>query len=91
MLAGAFGSYINPENAKILGLIPEVPIEKIHLVGNTALSGAKMALISKEVRETAKRLAREIRYVELCVAPEFESEFVNSLFIPYRNKHQTNN
>lgn len=82
-IAGAFGNYINPENAKVLGLIPDIPVEKIRLVGNTALSGAKMALISKEARETAVRLSKKIRYVELIVAPEFETEFVNSLYIPY--------
>nr|MDO8079151.1 ASKHA domain-containing protein [Candidatus Freyarchaeota archaeon] len=84
-IAGAFGSYINPESAKFLGLIPDIPTEKITFAGNTALAGAKMALISKDVRKTARRLSRWIRYVELMAEPGFKSEFVKSNLIPYKN------
>ncbi|MFB0561885.1 MAG: ASKHA domain-containing protein [Candidatus Lokiarchaeia archaeon] len=83
-IAGAFGNYINPESAKFLGLIPDIPTEKISFVGNTALAGAKMALVSKVVRKTAQRLSRWIRYVELMAEPGFQREFINSTLIPYR-------
>lgn len=84
-IAGAFGSYINPESAKFLGLIPDIPTEKITFAGNTALAGAKMALLSRDVRKTARRLSRWIRYVELMAEPSFKSEFVKSNLIPYKN------
>jgi uncharacterized 2Fe-2S/4Fe-4S cluster protein (DUF4445 family) len=84
-IAGAFGSYINPESAKFLGLIPDIPTEKITFAGNTALAGAKMALTSRDVRKTARRLSRWIRYVELMAEPGFKSEFVKSNLIPYKN------
>jgi uncharacterized 2Fe-2S/4Fe-4S cluster protein (DUF4445 family) len=84
-IAGAFGNYINPESAKFLGLIPDIPTEKITFAGNTALAGAKMALISREVRKTAQRLSRWIRYVELMAEPNFQREFVKSTLIPYRH------
>jgi len=84
-IAGAFGNYINPESAKFLGLIPDIPIEKITFAGNTALAGAKMALLSREVRKTAQRLSRWIRYVELMAEPNFQREFVKSTLIPYRH------
>lgn len=87
-IAGAFGNYINPESAKFLGLIPDIPTEKISFVGNTALAGAKMALVSKDVRKTAQRLARWIRYVELMAEPGFQREFINSTMIPYRRLDQ---
>ncbi|MFX0097532.1 MAG: ASKHA domain-containing protein [Candidatus Hodarchaeota archaeon] len=83
-IAGAFGNYLNPESAKFLGLIPDIPIDKISFVGNTALSGAKMALLSKEVRSVARRLSKSIEYVELTAEPDFKQEFVDSLFIPHR-------
>jgi len=51
LIAGTFGTYINPENAKMMGLFPDIPTERIKFVGNTALSGAKMALISTDARK----------------------------------------
>ncbi|MEM2135218.1 MAG: ASKHA domain-containing protein [Candidatus Jordarchaeaceae archaeon] len=84
-IAGAFGNYIDPESAKFLGLIPDIPTEKITFAGNTALAGAKMALLSREVRKTAQRLSRWIRYVELMAEPNFQREFVKSTLIPYRH------
>ena len=85
LIAGAFGSYINPESAKLIGLVPDVPTEKIKSVGNTALTGAKMALISREARKTAETLSKKIRYLELTVDPDFRSEFANAMFIPHKD------
>jgi len=84
-IAGAFGRYINPESARFIGLIPDVPTEKISFVGNTAISGAKMALTSKEMRETAQMLSMNIRYIELMAVQDFRKEFINSIFLPYRD------
>jgi uncharacterized 2Fe-2S/4Fe-4S cluster protein (DUF4445 family) len=81
-MAGAFGNYINPVNAKVIGLIPDVPAEKIKFVGNTAVSGAKMALISEETRQAAESLIKIIRYHELAADPDFNSEFINAISIP---------
>jgi len=85
LIAGAFGAYINPENAKLIGLLPDIPTERIKFVGNTALSGAKMTLISTEARKTAEMLSRRIRYIELASDPEFSSEFADAMFIPHKN------
>jgi uncharacterized 2Fe-2S/4Fe-4S cluster protein (DUF4445 family) len=85
LIAGAFGSYINPENAKRIGLVPDVPTKKIKSVGNTALTGAKMALISRKARETAETLSKRVRYVELTVDPDFSSEFAGAMFIPHKD------
>jgi len=84
-IAGAFGNYINPENAKFIGLVPDVPTEKIKFVGNTAVTGAKMALISREARETAETLSRRIRYLELAIDPDFSQEFTYALVIPHKD------
>ncbi len=84
-LAGAFGSYINPESAKLIGLVPDVPTEKIKFVGNTALTGTKMALISQEARKIADKLSNRIRFLELSVDPDFSSEFANAMFIPHKD------
>jgi uncharacterized 2Fe-2S/4Fe-4S cluster protein (DUF4445 family) len=84
MIAGAFGNYINPKNAKTIGLVPDVPIERIKFLGNTAIMGAKMALVSKEARLQANRISRNVRYLELSVDPDFRSEFASALYIPHR-------
>jgi uncharacterized 2Fe-2S/4Fe-4S cluster protein (DUF4445 family) len=80
-IAGAFGNYINPENAKVIGLIPNVPTEKIKFVGNTAVMGAKMALISKEMRKKAELISKKIRYLELAKDQDFNQEFFKALLL----------
>lgn len=85
LIAGSFGSYINPENAKLIGLVPDVPAEKIKFVGNTALAGAKMALISVEARQTAETISRRTRYLELAIDPAFQQEFADAMFIPHKD------
>jgi uncharacterized 2Fe-2S/4Fe-4S cluster protein (DUF4445 family) len=82
-IAGAFGNYINPKNAKLIGLIPDVPIQRIKFVGNTAVIGAKMWLISKEARQTAEMLSKKIRYIELAIDPNFSKEFFSAMSIPH--------
>lgn len=85
LIAGSFGSYIDPENAKLIGLVPDVPVEKIKFVGNTALTGAKMALISVEARQTAETISKRTRYLELATDPAFQQEFADAMFIPHRD------
>jgi uncharacterized 2Fe-2S/4Fe-4S cluster protein (DUF4445 family) len=65
LLAGAFGSYIRRESAVAIGLLPELPLERIRSVGNAAGSGAQLALLSVPLREKAERIAREAGYVEI--------------------------
>jgi uncharacterized 2Fe-2S/4Fe-4S cluster protein (DUF4445 family) len=80
-IAGAFGSYLSPENAKEIGMIPDIPSERISLVGNTAVEGARMMLISKRMRDEAERIAEEIRYVELSNDPDFLKEYPRALYL----------
>lgn len=85
LIAGAFGEHLNPENAKLIGLVPNLPTEKIRFVGNTAITGSKMALISRGAREQAEKLAKTVKYLELSVDPLFRSEFTSALFIPHKD------
>ncbi|MEM1581664.1 MAG: ASKHA domain-containing protein [Candidatus Bathyarchaeia archaeon] len=82
-IAGAFGSYINPESARTIGMYPEIPLNKVCIVGNAAGTGARMALISKSIREKAEEISRRVRYIELGAEPEFQAEFLNSHFMPH--------
>ncbi len=82
MLAGSFGTYINPESARIVGLVPPVPVERIKAVGNTASEGAKMALMSFREREIAFELPRFVEYIELSGAVDFNDRFIRNLAFP---------
>jgi len=82
LLAGSFGSYINPESARIIGLVPPVPVEKIKAIGNAASEGAKMALTSFREREVAFELPKWIEYLELSGVEDFNDRFVQNLGFP---------
>jgi len=86
LLAGAFGNYISPKSAIGLGIFPEVPLSKIKQIGNAAGSGAKIALINETTREEARRLAKEIRFIELAARPEFQERFFQALYIPHQDQ-----
>jgi uncharacterized 2Fe-2S/4Fe-4S cluster protein (DUF4445 family) len=79
LLAGAFGNYIRRKSAKQIGLLPNVPLERIHFVGNAASSGAQMILASRVCRELAKKLARQIEYVEIAHEADFAMEYAESM------------
>ena len=82
IIAGAFGSYIDPRNVINIGMFPDIPLKKIIQVGNAAGVGAKMVLISKKQRQIADRIAKNIDYLELTVFPTFSDHFIKSTLFP---------
>lgn len=82
VIAGAFGCYLDPLSAVRVGLLPEVPLERIHPVGNAAGTGARMMLASVECRARADALARRIEYLELTVVPGFNKYFAQGIRLP---------
>jgi uncharacterized 2Fe-2S/4Fe-4S cluster protein (DUF4445 family) len=82
VIAGAFGLHIDKENALTIGLFPYCPPENIIVVGNAAGHGAYLALVNKDKREEADRIARTVEHVELALEEEFQKEFINSLSLP---------
>ena len=82
LLAGSFGSYLNPESAKIIGLVPPVDVQKIIAVGNSAGEGAKIALLSYRERQVAFELPSRIEYVELSGRSDFNDAFISVLGFP---------
>jgi uncharacterized 2Fe-2S/4Fe-4S cluster protein (DUF4445 family) len=83
LLAGAFGNYISIGSARNIGIIPEVPLDRIESIGNAAGAGARIALLDRACRERAKELSRSVRYLELAAHPEFEERFYEAMFIPH--------
>ena len=86
LLAGAFGNYANPSSARTIGMFPEVPLDRIVGIGNAAGSGAKISLVSRSARETAKRIAKLVQYVELAAMPEFEEKFYAAMYFPHSDE-----
>jgi uncharacterized 2Fe-2S/4Fe-4S cluster protein (DUF4445 family) len=82
-VAGAFGSYIDPRNARIIGMYPEIALQRVKVVGNAAGTGARMALVSKAARSQAEEISSLIKYVELAAEQDFQADFCNSLCVPY--------
>ena len=82
LLGGSFGSYLNPESAKIIGLVPPVDVDRIIAVGNSAGEGAKIALLSYRERQVAFELPSRIEYVELSGRADFNDSFVSVLGFP---------
>jgi uncharacterized 2Fe-2S/4Fe-4S cluster protein (DUF4445 family) len=82
-VAGGFGNYLNVEQAIIIGLLPDIPTERVCFIGNSSLTGARMAMLSLHAFERAKQLARQMTYFELSVNAEFMDNFVASLFLPH--------
>jgi uncharacterized 2Fe-2S/4Fe-4S cluster protein (DUF4445 family) len=79
VIAGAFGSCLDPASAVGIGLFPSLPLARFRAVGNAAGAGARLALVSKSQRALAADIARRVRYVELTVHPRFVDEFARAM------------
>lgn len=83
IIAGAFGSFINLDHAVTIGLLPDIPPEKFHFIGNSALKGARLATLDTALFEQAKAIARSLTNVELSEDPTYMDNFMAALFFPH--------
>ncbi|TCT08723.1 uncharacterized 2Fe-2S/4Fe-4S cluster protein (DUF4445 family) [Tepidamorphus gemmatus] len=81
-LAGAFGSFIDPKYAMVLGLIPDCDLARVVAVGNAAGTGARMCLINKGYRAEVEKLVARIEKIETALEPRFQEHFVNAMALP---------
>lgn len=82
LLAGAFGSYMNPESACRIGMLPDIDPEKIVSVGNAAGEGARIAALNRKEWERCSRMAAGVKFVELAAEASFSDLFVEALEYP---------
>ena len=87
ILAGAFGTRIDPTRALVLGMIPDCPIEDVVSVGNAAGDGARIALLNRDQRREAAAVAGFIERVELPVDPDFQDQYLAALNFPHASHH----
>jgi uncharacterized 2Fe-2S/4Fe-4S cluster protein (DUF4445 family) len=83
VLAGAFGAHISPKHALVLGMIPDVPTDKVFSAGNAAGTGARIALCNKSARSAIETTVHQITKVETAIEPKFQEHFVNANAIPH--------
>ncbi|MCB2179940.1 DUF4445 domain-containing protein [bacterium] len=81
IIAGAFGTFINIESAIIIGMLPDLPLDRFSQVGNAAGTGARLALLSKAERAKAIALANRDGYIELAKVPNFNRKFAEATFL----------
>ncbi len=82
-VAGGFGNYLNIGKAQIIGLLPDIPEDRFVFMGNGALAGARLTLLSKDRREDARAIHDRMTYFELSTTQAFFDEFSSSLFLPH--------
>ena len=78
-IAGGFGNYINPSNACFIKMIPECLEDKIIQIGNGAGTGAKIYLLNNQAKQRALDIKEKVKYIELSVNQEFQTEYINSM------------
>jgi len=83
LIGGNFGKYINVEKAIQIGLLPDADWEKFHFLGNTAVRGAYMALLSRNARSQITSIAGMMTYLELSADNTFYDVFTSALFLPH--------
>lgn len=79
IVAGAFGNYLNSENAMTIGILPKVPLEKIHYIGNSAIRGAYCALMSQDALQEVNAIVDRTKVVELSTLKDFTNIFLKNL------------
>ncbi len=82
-IAGGFGRFLDIEKAIVIGLIPDLPREKYHYIGNSSLLGAYLVLVSQEYRQRQLELARRLTYLELSTDPAYMEQYTGALFLPH--------
>ncbi len=83
LIGGSFGKYINVEKAVDIGLLPDMPWERFHFLGNTSVKGAYLSLIDSAARDEIGEIASAMTYVELSADNSFYEAFTSALFLPH--------
>lgn len=83
IIAGAFGDYIDLENAIAIGLFPDIPRDRYMFIGNGSLLGARCAALSDRCRQIAENVARKMTNVELSEDHSFMDKYIAAIFLPH--------
>ncbi len=82
-IAGGFGRYLQVADAILIGMLPDLPHGRFRYIGNSALTGAYIALLSREHRLKLAGIASRITYMDLSSDPRYMDSYVKSMFLPH--------
>ena len=82
-IAGGFGRYLQIEDAILIGLLPDLPYDKFVYIGNSSLTGAYIALMSRTHRMKLNEIASMMTYIDLSSDPKYMDSYLAALFLPH--------
>ncbi len=82
-VAGTFGSFIKPQSAIAIGMIPDLPLDAYRPLGNSSLGGATVALTADDCLTEIDRIRDRITYIELNVNQDLMNRFSAARFLPH--------
>lgn len=85
-VAGGFGSFLNIPKSIAIGLLPDIPHERIKFIGNSSLTGARKCLLSEEAYENCVNISRSMTNIELSTYQPFTNEYIAALFLPHTDR-----
>lgn len=85
-VAGTFGSFIDPQSAISIGMLPDIPVERFTVLGNSSLGGAAMMLSDPSAYDRVMEIRRGITYIELNVNQSFMNMFSGAKFYPHTDR-----
>lgn len=85
IIAGAFGSHLNVMDMVTLGMIPGMELDRVEIAGNSAGSGAIMALCDTCFLDKTITMADRITTIDLACNINFQERFVQNLSFPIMN------
>ncbi len=88
IMAGAFGSHIDIEKSIAVGLLPDLPRDRIVFIGNGSLMGARMTSFSTDMLDDARKVARLMTNFELSEDVNFMNNYMAALFLPHTDIHE---
>ena len=86
-IAGGFGRFLNLGNAMVIGLLPDIPVERFHYIGNASLRGSALCLLSKAFRDAQTALSRRMTYIDLSTTAGYMDQYTSALFLPHTDLH----
>ena len=87
-IAGGFGRYLNVADAVLIGMLPDLPQRRFRYIGNAALTGAYVALLSRAHRRTLADLASRMTNLDLSSNPHYMDSYVKAMFLPHTDLGQ---
>lgn len=85
-VAGTFGTFIKPEAAISIGMLPDLPLDRFVPLGNSSLGGATLALRQLNILEEIDAIKDRITYLELNVNQKFMNRFSAARFLPHTDQ-----